>query len=69
VRRLCKKRSELIAQSAAVVWHKNLLAEVARSQGALAQNNPQQARRDFAFSSVQPQPFQGSCALCFPADY
>jgi hypothetical protein len=34
VRRLCKKRSELIAQSAAVVWHKNLLAKVGRSQGA-----------------------------------
>jgi hypothetical protein len=25
---LCKKRSELIDQSPAVVWHKNLLAEV-----------------------------------------
>jgi len=33
VRRLCKKRSKLIVQSAAVVWHKNFLAEVGRSQG------------------------------------
>jgi len=25
---LCEKRSELIAENAAVVWHKNLLAEL-----------------------------------------
>jgi len=47
VRRLCKKRSELIDQSAAVVWHQKPPDSIEiRAKGLCPENNAQQVRRD-----------------------
>jgi hypothetical protein len=56
---LCEMRPELIDQSAAVVWHSNLLGQVEiKAKGSMPRNKTRQARRD-SDSLSQPTADQG----------